>query len=74
MRPECSDASGRPSHYVYTGVTLIAGNKKKLCSGNQGGRIPMSEKEIESYIACKESDDKASIWNTGQVCRIYQRH
>ena len=29
------------SHYVYTGVTLIAGNKKKkLCSGNQGGRIP----------------------------------
>ena len=40
MRPECSDASGRPSHYVYTGVTLIAGNKKKLCSGNQGGRVP----------------------------------
>ena len=63
------------SHYVYTGVTLIAGNKKRSFAVETRVDVyPMSEKEIESYIACKESDDKAGIWNTGQVCRIYQRH
>ena len=48
------------SHYVYTGVTLIAGNKKRSFAVETRVDVyPMSEKEIESYIACKESDDKA---------------
>ena len=44
------------SHYVYTGVTLIAGNKKRsFAEETMVDVYPMSEKEIESYIACKES-------------------
>lgn len=51
------------SHYVYTGVTLIAGNKKRSFAVETRVDVyPMSEKEIESYIACKESDDKAGAY------------
>ena len=48
---------------VYTGVTLIAGNKKRSFAVETRVDVyPMSEKEIESYIACKESDDKAGAY------------
>ncbi len=51
------------SHNVYTGVTLIAGNKKRSFAVETRVDVyPMSEKEIESYIACKESDDKAGAY------------
>lgn len=51
------------SHYVYTGVTLIAG--EMIRSFSEVTRVdvyPMTESEIEEYIACGESMDKAGAY------------
>lgn len=51
------------SHYVYTGVTLIAGGRRRsFAVGTRVDVYPMTEMEIEAYIDCKESMDKAGAY------------
>ncbi len=52
------------SHYVYTGVTLCYG-KKETHSFHEATKVsfyPMSDKEIEEYIATGEPMDKAGAY------------
>lgn len=51
------------THRVYTGVTLIAGERKKTFAVETEVDVyPMSEQEIEAYLACGESMDKAGAY------------
>lgn len=51
------------THHVYTGVTLIAGERKKTFAVETAVDVyPMSEREIEAYLACGESMDKAGAY------------
>lgn len=51
------------THHVYTGVTLIAGERKKTFAVETSVDVyPMSEREIEAYLACGESMDKAGAY------------
>lgn len=51
------------SHFVYTGVTLLAGTKKRSFAVETRVDVyPMTEEEIDAYIACGESDDKAGAY------------
>lgn len=51
------------THHVYTGVTLIAGERKKTFAVETEVDVyPMSEREIEAYLACGESMDKAGAY------------
>ncbi|MCB6611006.1 Maf family protein [[Clostridium] symbiosum] len=51
------------THHVYTGVTLIAGERKKTFAVETVVDVyPMSEQEIEAYLACGESMDKAGAY------------
>lgn len=51
------------THHVYTGVTLIAGElKKTFAVKTEVDVYPMSEREIEAYLACGESMDKAGAY------------
>ncbi|WP_125144335.1 Maf family protein [Clostridium transplantifaecale] len=51
------------THHVYTGVTLIAGERKKTFAVKTEVDVyPMSEREIEAYLACGESMDKAGAY------------
>lgn len=51
------------THRVYTGVTLIAGERKKTFAVETEVDVyPMSEQEIEVYLACGESMDKAGAY------------
>lgn len=51
------------THRVYTGVTLIAGQQKKTFAVETEVDVyPMSEQEIEAYLACGESMDKAGAY------------
>lgn len=51
------------THHVYTGVTLIAGERKKTFAVETSVVVyPMSEREIEAYLACGESMDKAGAY------------
>lgn len=51
------------SHFVYTGVTLIRGSKKRTFFEQTEVKVyPMTDEEIQEYIACKESFDKAGAY------------
>lgn len=51
------------THHVYTGVTLIAGNRKETFAVETAVDVyPMSEREIAAYLACGESMDKAGAY------------
>lgn len=55
------------SHMVYTGVTLIKmeeGRKtvRTFCEGTKVTVAPMTEEEIQKYVAGKESMDKAGAY------------
>lgn len=51
------------THHVYTGVTLIEGERKKTFAVETAVDVyPMSGQEIEAYLACGESMDKAGAY------------
>lgn len=51
------------SHYVYTGVTLILeGTVRSFFEKTRVDVYPMTDDEIEEYIACRESMDKAGAY------------
>lgn len=51
------------SHFVYTGVTLIRGKKKRTFFEQTEVKVsPMTDEEIQEYIASKESLDKAGAY------------
>lgn len=50
-------------HEVYTGVTLIRGERKITFAEKTAVSVwPMTEEEIEAYAACGESMDKAGAY------------
>ena len=51
------------SHFVYTGVTIMKGNKEVTFHEKTEVKFyELSEKEIEEYVACGECWDKAGSY------------
>ena len=64
------------SHQVYTGVTLIimtAGNRQVVTFHEKTDveMYPMSEKQIDAYVATKEPVDKAGSYAIQGKCAAY---
>lgn len=64
------------SHQVYTGVTLIimtAGNRQVVTFHEKTDveMYPMSEKQIDAYVATKEPMDKAGSYAIQGKCAAY---
>lgn len=51
------------SHHVYTGVTLICGERRRTFASETEVEVyPMAEEEIESYLDSGDSMDKAGAY------------